>query len=103
MAPKTTSFGKSNSAAVAMAQQFTCKCMNMFASESHAPSIKSRNTNHWIQSTGRSMASGPQLLFPKLIVFGASEPTGLEVVQQNLAKGHAVTALVRTPESFSIE
>ena len=101
MAPKTTSFGKSNSAAVAMAQQFTCKCM--FASESHAPSIKSRNTNHWIQSTGRSMASGPQLLFPKLIVFGASGPMGLEVVQQNLAKGHAVTALVRTPESFSIE
>lgn len=49
------------------------------------------------------MASGPQLLFPKLIVFGASEPTGLEVVQQNLEKGHAVTALVRTPESFSIE
>ena len=42
------------------------------------------------------MASGPQLLFPKLIVFGASGPTGLEVVQQNLAKGHAVTALVRT-------
>lgn len=49
------------------------------------------------------MTSGPQLLFPKLIVFGASGPTGLEVVQQNLAKGHAVTAVVKTPESFSIE
>lgn len=42
------------------------------------------------------------LLFPRLVVFGASGPSGLEVVQQALAKGHSVTAVVRSPEKFNV-
>ncbi|KAL9969697.1 hypothetical protein ACROYT_G021948 [Oculina patagonica] len=44
-----------------------------------------------------------QLLFPKLVVFGASGRTGHQVVQQALAKGHSVTAVVRSPETFYIK
>ena len=40
-----------------------------------------------------------QLLYPKLAVFG---PTGQEVVKQALAKGHSVTAVVRSPDKFTL-
>ncbi|CAH1257596.1 BLVRB [Branchiostoma lanceolatum] len=36
----------------------------------------------------------------KLAVFGATGPTGVEVVQQALALGHDVTALVRNPDKM---
>ncbi|CAH3035537.1 hypothetical protein pdam_00011006 [Pocillopora damicornis] len=49
------------------------------------------------------MATAAELLFPKLVVFGATGPTGLAVVQQALEKGHAVTAVARNPESFPIK
>lgn len=38
----------------------------------------------------------------KLAIFGASGRTGRPLVEQALAAGHAVTALVRTPSSFPI-
>ncbi|XP_035688878.1 flavin reductase (NADPH)-like isoform X2 [Branchiostoma floridae] len=37
----------------------------------------------------------------RLAVFGATGPTGLEVVQQALAQGHDVTALVRDPDKMA--
>jgi len=37
----------------------------------------------------------------KMCVFGASGPTGLSFVQQALARGHAVTAVVRTPAKLT--
>ncbi|XP_066301712.1 flavin reductase (NADPH)-like [Branchiostoma lanceolatum] len=37
----------------------------------------------------------------RLAVFGASGPTGVEVVQQALARGHDVTALVRDPDKMA--
>ncbi len=39
----------------------------------------------------------------KLAIFGASGRTGRPLVEQALAAGHEVTALVRTPGSFPIE
>jgi len=42
------------------------------------------------------------LRFPKLAVCGASGPTGLQVVQQALGKGHSVTAVVRSPDKFKL-
>ena len=44
-----------------------------------------------------------ELLFPKLAVFGASGPMGRLVVQQALAKGHVVCAIVRSPEKFDLK
>ena len=44
-----------------------------------------------------------ELLFPKLVVFGASGPMGRLVVQQALQKGHLVSAVVRSPERFDIK
>ena len=38
----------------------------------------------------------------KIIVFGASGGTGMEVVQQALAAGHHVTAILRHPDKFTI-
>ena len=43
-----------------------------------------------------------RLLYPKLAVLGASGPTGQEVVKQALAKGHSVTAVVRSPDKFTL-
>ena len=34
----------------------------------------------------------------KLIVLGATGGTGLQIVQQAIRRGHAVTAFVRSPE-----
>lgn len=39
----------------------------------------------------------------KLFVIGASGRTGMEIVQQALARGHAVTALVRSLESITLK
>ena len=39
----------------------------------------------------------------KLFVVGASGRTGLEIVQQALARGHHVTAFVRLPESITLK
>lgn len=39
----------------------------------------------------------------KLIVFGATGKTGMEVVQQALAAGHEVTAFVRDPARMALE
>ena len=39
----------------------------------------------------------------KLIVFGASGPTGREVTEQALAAGHDVSAVTRHPESFPLQ
>ena len=39
----------------------------------------------------------------KLFVVGASGRTGLEIVQQALARGHHVTAFVRSPESITLK
>lgn len=44
-----------------------------------------------------------ELLFPRLVVFGASGPMGRLVTQQALAKGHTVSAVVRSPEKFDIK
>jgi putative NADH-flavin reductase len=41
-------------------------------------------------------------LIMKLFVIGATGRTGREVVQQALARGHDVTAFVRSPESISL-
>jgi len=38
----------------------------------------------------------------KLFVIGATGRTGQEIVQQALARGHQVTAFVRSPESFTL-
>jgi putative NADH-flavin reductase len=38
----------------------------------------------------------------KLFVIGATGRTGLEIVQQALARGHHVTAFVRSPESITL-
>jgi len=47
--------------------------------------------------------AGTDLVFPKLVVLGASGKTGHQVVQQALKKGHSVTAVVRSPEKFFIK
>src|SRR5215469_15265263 len=38
----------------------------------------------------------------KVLVFGASGGTGHELVEQGLARGHAITAFVRRPEKLTI-
>ena len=38
----------------------------------------------------------------KIVVFGASGPTGRKVTQQALQEGHAVTAVTRRPQSFGM-
>jgi putative NADH-flavin reductase len=38
----------------------------------------------------------------KLIVFGAAGGTGIEIVKQALDKGYQVTAVVRSPEKFTL-
>lgn len=38
----------------------------------------------------------------KILIFGASGPTGLQVAKQALDRGHAVTAFVRDPAKFAI-
>ncbi len=38
----------------------------------------------------------------KILIIGATGPTGLEIVKQGLALGHQVTAAVRRPESASL-
>ena len=38
----------------------------------------------------------------KIIVFGATGGTGLQVVQQALSAGYKVTVVVRTPDAFKI-
>ena len=37
----------------------------------------------------------------KLAVFGSTGLTGLQLVEQGLARGHQVTAFVRAPEKLS--
>jgi putative NADH-flavin reductase len=39
----------------------------------------------------------------KLVIFGATGKTGLELVKQSLDKGHLVTAFVRSPERMPVE
>lgn len=39
----------------------------------------------------------------RLVVFGASGPTGLQVVAQALAAGHAVVAVTRHPDAFPVQ
>ena len=39
----------------------------------------------------------------KLVVFGATGKTGIEIVKQSLAKGHEVTAFVRDPAKMPLE
>lgn len=39
----------------------------------------------------------------KLAVFGATGPTGQQLVKQALEQGHSVTALARTPERLAIQ
>lgn len=39
----------------------------------------------------------------KLVIFGASGPTGLELCRQALALGHRVTAAVRRPDDFPLQ
>lgn len=56
---------------------------------------------HW--GSFRSLVMAVELLFPKLAVFGASGPMGRLLVQQALAKGHVVCAIVRNPEKFDMK
>ena len=39
----------------------------------------------------------------KVVVFGATGPTGVRAVEQALAKGHEVTAFVRTPSKMTLK
>ena len=39
----------------------------------------------------------------KVLVFGATGPTGRQVVTQALGRGHSVTAFVRNPAALSID
>ena len=39
----------------------------------------------------------------ELVVFGASGPTGRQVVQQAVSAGHSVTAVTRNPDDYPIE
>lgn len=39
----------------------------------------------------------------KILVFGATGPTGRQVVTQALSRGHSVTAFVRNPQALSID
>ena len=39
----------------------------------------------------------------KILVIGATGPTGQQIVEQGLAQGHEVTALVRNPDKFKIQ
>jgi putative NADH-flavin reductase len=39
----------------------------------------------------------------KIVVFGATSPTGRHVVEQALAAGHEVTAFARSPENVEVE
>jgi len=39
----------------------------------------------------------------KLFVIGATGRTGREIVEQALARGHRVTAFVRSPESINLQ
>lgn len=39
----------------------------------------------------------------KLVVFGATGGTGIQIVEQALAAGHTVTAFLRTPSKLSIQ
>jgi putative NADH-flavin reductase len=39
----------------------------------------------------------------KIVVFGASRGVGLQVVEQALKAGHAVTAFMRSPEKFTLQ
>lgn len=39
----------------------------------------------------------------KIMVVGATGPTGQQIVQQALAQGHEVTALVRNPDKFELQ
>ena len=38
----------------------------------------------------------------KILVFGATGPTGKQVVTQAFSQGHTVTAFVRNPEAFPL-
>lgn len=38
-----------------------------------------------------------------VLIIGATGPTGQQIVQQALAQGHEVTALVRSPEKFEMQ
>ncbi len=39
----------------------------------------------------------------KVLIIGATGPTGQQIVQQALAQGHEVTALVRNPDQFEMQ
>lgn len=39
----------------------------------------------------------------KIIVFGATGGTGIQVVKQSLEKGYAVTVILRTPATFQLQ
>lgn len=39
----------------------------------------------------------------RILVIGATGPTGQQIVEQGLAQGHEVTALVRNPDKFEIQ
>jgi len=58
-------------------------------------SMNSMNSMNTVSSCGR-------IGYMKLIIFGASGKTGLELVKQGLAQGHEITAFVRDPGKFDI-